>query len=150
MLFFLTANNVLAQSVISSCSVNIGEASIERTETYYPFIQKLNYLKFSKAAKERYIFFSALFIFRTWFIPLNKLPTSNPPASSKSLRDICVISKNWQRISRHATTEMVLSKTTTPKAQLQNPFSTRQFTANSYHCIALWILSPPLFPGNFS
>ena len=49
---YVTANNVLAQSVISSCSVNIGEASVERTETYYPFIQKLNYLKFSKAAKE--------------------------------------------------------------------------------------------------
>lgn len=44
--------------MISSCSVNIGEASVERTETYYPFIQKLNYLKFSKAAKERSSFAS--------------------------------------------------------------------------------------------
>ena len=50
-----TANNVLAQSLISSCSINVGEASVERAETYYPFIQKLNYLKFSKPAKERYI-----------------------------------------------------------------------------------------------
>ena len=50
---YVTANNILAQSVISSCSVNIVEASVERTESYYPFIQKLNYLKFSKAANER-------------------------------------------------------------------------------------------------
>ena len=48
----VSANNPMSQMLIDSCTLNIGEAALNRNQTYYPYIVKMNYLGFSKAAKE--------------------------------------------------------------------------------------------------
>ena len=48
----VSANNPISQTIIDSCTLNIGETALNRTQNYYPYIAKMNYLNFSPAAKK--------------------------------------------------------------------------------------------------
>ena len=51
----VSATNPMSQTIIDSCTLNIGETALNRTDGYYPYIAKMNYLTFSPAAKETFL-----------------------------------------------------------------------------------------------
>ena len=51
----VSATNPMSQTIIDSCTLNIGEAALNRTDNYYPYIAKMNYLNLSTAAKETFL-----------------------------------------------------------------------------------------------
>ena len=51
----VSATNPMSQTIIDSCTLNIGETALNRTNGYYPYITKMNYLSFSPAAKETFL-----------------------------------------------------------------------------------------------